>query len=135
VKIEILFIGKTKEKWIEEGIEMFRKRLTGRVSIDLLPRKDFQSLKGIEDQAIYLDPQGKMYDSHEFHTFLFKTIETTKRVIFVIGGAEGFPKELQNVGTRISLSKMTFTHEMALLFLSEQIYRSFEIEKNSGYHK
>ena len=114
---------------------MFLTRLTGRISIELQHHKDFHALKGMEQHAIYLDPHGKMLDSLEFHTFLFKQIETQKKVIFVIGGAEGFPKELQDVGTRIALSKMTFTHEMALLFLVEQIYRSFEIEKGSGYHK
>lgn len=135
MKLEIIFIGKTKERWIEEGIEMFLRRLHGRISIELHPHKDFHCLKGIEHQAIYLDPRGKMYDSVEFHDFLFKQIETTKKVTFVIGGAEGFPPELQSVGIRISLSKMTFTHEMSLLFLTEQIYRAFEIEKKSGYHK
>lgn len=139
MKIEVIFVGKTKEKWIEAGIEMFLRRLTGRISIELSSKKDNEALllalKGFEGHAVYLDPKGMDMDSQAFHAFLFKSMETKKRVVFVIGGAEGFPIHLQNQGTRISLSKMTFTHEMALLLLIEQIYRSFEIEKKSGYHK
>ncbi len=118
---------------------MFHQRLTGRLSLEFISKKDneglLQALRGVEKEAIYLDPLGTEFTSLEFHSFLFKTIESKKRVMFVIGGAEGFPLQLQKIGTRVSLSKMTFTHEMALLFLTEQIYRSFQIEKNSGYHK
>jgi 23S rRNA (pseudouridine1915-N3)-methyltransferase len=92
-----------------------------------------QALK--ERRLIALDPQGKTYSSELFSSLLFDEIEKGgSEVAFAIGAAEGLPKELKTQQL-LSLSLLTFTHQMVRLILVEQIYRAFEIRKGSGYHK
>ena len=78
-----------------------------------------------------LDPDGKEFTSEEFSKLISKTEE---KLIFIIAGAEGFTDDVKNKIKRISLSKMTFTHEMAQLLFVEQLYRSFTIIKGKKYH-
>ena len=86
--------------------------------------------------VIALDPLGKTCTSEEFCELLFAAIERGgSRLSFIIGGAEGLPKEVRADAKLVSLSRLTFTHQMARLVLAEQIYRATEIRKGSGYHK
>ena len=88
------------------------------------------------DYLILLDEKGKSYSSLNFSSFLQSKMNAgLKRVIFVIGGPYGFSEAVyQKANEKISLSKMTFSHQMVRLFIIEQLYRSFTILKNEPYH-
>jgi 23S rRNA (pseudouridine1915-N3)-methyltransferase len=138
VKIRIYSPGKTKESWLDEALAEYLKRLKPVAQIEFIhpkTEKQFieQALK--ERRLIALDPQGKTYSSEQFSSLLFDEIEKGgAEVAFAIGAAEGLPKELKSKQL-LSLSLLTFTHQMVRLVLVEQIYRAFEIRKGSGYHK
>jgi 23S rRNA (pseudouridine1915-N3)-methyltransferase len=138
-KIKILTVGKTKEMWLEEGIKEYIKRLTSQAEIDLmLAKNDLQLTTWIEKEShvICLDAHGKLMDSQSFSNLLLTELEKGgARLTFVIGGAEGIPEALKRQYPLVSLSLMTFTHQLARLILVEQIYRAFEIAKGSKYHK
>ena len=139
IKIKFLSVGKTKEVWLEEGIEEYIKRLSASVSFEFVWFKDESLLESAirkEKQTILLDPHGKAMDSLDFTDFLFQEIEKGgSRLVFAIGGPAGFSEEIKKTAALISLSKMTFTHQMTRLILMEQIFRAFEIRKGTGYHK
>lgn len=139
INIEILTVGKNKEAWLNEAISIYIKRLKAKVKLEI---KLYSSTEELEKQLIekkaliVLDETGKSYTSEQFSSFIFKELERQgARLSFVIGGAEGFSQGFKDKNLLLSLSKMTFTHQMARLFLAEQIYRAFEIERNSPYHK
>lgn len=138
LKITILSVGKTKEKWLEEAFEEYIKRLKPYVEIHCIwAKNDIQliDLAQKERFLICLDPQGRQFDSEEFSKYLFKSFEKGgSQVTLIIGSAEGLPKELRQ-HPLISLSLMTFTHQMTRLVLIEQIYRAIEIHRGSRYHK
>ena len=95
-------------------------------------------LKKIEksDAVILLDENGKLYNSIQFSAFLQKKMNSgLKKVVFVIGGPYGFSEQVyKKANGKISLSKMTFSHQMIRLFFIEQLYRGFTILKNEPYH-
>lgn len=89
-----------------------------------------------EPYIIALDPKGVCLTSEAFTTFFYNHIkEAGSRLTFIIGGPNGLPNELKHVRAYLSLSPMTFTHQMSRLILVEQLYRAVEIEKGSSYHK
>ncbi|MCH9612526.1 MAG: Ribosomal RNA large subunit methyltransferase H [Chlamydiia bacterium] len=140
IKIRIYSIGKNKEPWLTEALTLYTTRLRGKVQIEFhLFRKDEELNRAIEKEKgiIGLDPKGKMQTSREFSCFLLSTIETHhSSLAFVIGGPEGLTEVVKERANHlISFSPMTFTHQMVRLILLEQIYRGFEIDKGSGYHK
>ncbi len=138
-KLKIFSIGKTKESWLKEAIEEYSKRLGTILSIQWILAKDDPQLISLlsEETYIALDPNGKMFTSEDFSTWLIKSLEAqSSRLSFVIGCADGLPPSIaQNALAKISLSKLTFTHQLTRLILIEQIYRAFEIDKGSQYHK
>jgi 23S rRNA (pseudouridine1915-N3)-methyltransferase len=95
-------------------------------------------LKKIEksDAVILLDENGKLYNSIQFSAFLQKKMNSgLKKIVFVIGGPYGFSDDLYNrCNEKVSLSPMTFSHQMVRLFFTEQLYRSFTILRNEPYH-
>jgi 23S rRNA (pseudouridine1915-N3)-methyltransferase len=134
-KIKIISVGRVKEKYIRDGIEEYLKRLRPYCKLEIIELKDEgvekeaeRIEKYLDDNTFILDEAGKEMNSKEFSN-LFKDGAIT----FVVGGPEGVSKKLK--GKRISLSKMTFTHEMARLFLLEQIYRSYMIITDRKYHR
>jgi len=132
LKIKIIYIGKTKEQWIQEGIAEFEKRLTGDIALEWQLLKNDQELETVlskEQKYTCLDPTGTTHTSESFSSFITKTANHT----FVIGGPEGIPPHLKK--NNISFSKMTFTHQMIRLLLLEQLYRGIQIYKNTPYHK
>jgi len=153
MKVNIRIVGrKSSEKWLEEGVDMYEKRLRpSNVEIETTWHKDNVALmKGYEMdcnknyKVICLDPKGKQPTSEVFTTNMYQYLEEGgSRLSFIIGGAEGLPNELKYPSTSskisspimISLSSLTFTHQFARLLLIEQIYRATEIQKGSGYHK
>lgn len=138
-KIKIVCIGKVKEKYISQGIDEYLKRLRPFVKVEIVELKDEGMRKEVEKISNYISPNtfvmdeaGKQYSSIEFAEIIKKT---EGEIIFVIGGAEGIDSSIKKKSKLMSLSKMTFIHEMARLFLIEQIYRSQMINNNRNYHK
>ena len=155
MEIVLLTVGKTTQIYIQEGIDIYLKRLRRYVQyrIESLPdikasktlTPDLQKEKEGEailnylstsDLCILLDEHGKEFDSVEFAAFIQKLMSSgRKRAVFVVGGPYGFSKAVYvRSDIKISLSKMTFTHEMVRLFFTEQIYRAMTILRNEPYH-
>ena len=140
-RIRILSVGKTKETWLEEAISEYLKRLQHTATIEFVWLKNDDQLISTaskESHLVCLDAAGQKFTSEQFSTFVIKQLETNgSKMTIVIGGAEGLPPALRNQDKHpmISLSPMTFTHQVVRLILIEQIYRAFEIEKGSRYHK
>lgn len=139
IKIHIISVGKTKEQWLEEAIAEYIKRLKSQVSFKFSWCKNDGALEAKvseERLAIGLDPAGKLLNSPDFAAYIDQQIVTGgSELAFVIGGAEGLPTKLRQQLPLLSLSPLTFTHQITRLILIEQIYRSLEILKGSPYHK
>jgi 23S rRNA (pseudouridine1915-N3)-methyltransferase len=138
-KIRIIAIGKVKERYLLEGINEFLKRLRPFCKIEIIELKD----TGLEKEAInisaridsktyLLDPLGNQLSSEELADFLKKE---DGYLTLVIGGPEGIANPLKDKCKKLSLSKMTFLHEMTRLLMLEQIYRAYAIIHNKKYHK
>ena len=146
LRIDFLVIGKTKEKWIQLGIDKYLKRLKAYARVDLkeladIPvekRKESKILQSVgpRDQLILLDEKGKDFTSVEASEWLEKTaLHCSGKIIFAVGSAYGFTDEEYNrADALVSLSKMTFTHEMVRVFFLEQLYRMLAIQNGSPYH-
>ncbi|MGE5195876.1 MAG: 23S rRNA (pseudouridine(1915)-N(3))-methyltransferase RlmH [Anaerolineae bacterium] len=139
-KVKILSIGKTREKWLQEAVAEYTKRLQNRLLIEWTLCKDDKSLLTEtlkEKSLICLDPQGLVLNSNDFSQKLRQLfIDEHSRLTFVIGGAEGIPLQVkQRAVLLLSLSPLTFTHQLTRLILIEQLYRALEIAKGSSYHK
>ncbi|WP_405414288.1 23S rRNA (pseudouridine(1915)-N(3))-methyltransferase RlmH [Maribacter sp. Asnod1-A12] len=153
--IKLLAIGKTDSKQLQELITVYQKRLQHYVNFEIELIPDLKKTKNLsEDQQkdkegelilkrlsttdvlILFDEKGKQYTSVEFSTFLQKKMNSgIKQVVFLIGGPYGFSNEIYaKASGKISLSKMTFSHQMVRLFITEQVYRAFTILKNEPYH-
>ncbi|MCR5332441.1 MAG: 23S rRNA (pseudouridine(1915)-N(3))-methyltransferase RlmH [Bacilli bacterium] len=159
MKIKIVAIGKVKEKYLKEGINEYLTRISPFADISIVevndqPIKDNpndsdikkaidlegrSALKYISNNeyVIALDLNKKEMDSVEFSNYLIKKLEVGgSSITFVIGGSYGLSDELKSrVNDSISLSKMTFLHQMTRLILLEQIYRAFKIHNHQTYHK
>lgn len=155
MKISLLVIGKTDEKYLQEGISIYLKRLehyinfeyieipalkkTAGLNPDRVKQKEAELINKHLDKAdclILLDEKGKTYGSVEFANFLQQRMNAgIRHVIFVVGGAWGFaPELLARANYKVSLSAMTFSHQMVRLFFTEQLYRAFSILKGESYH-
>ncbi len=153
--IKLLAIGKTDSKQLLELTAEYEKRLKHYIKFDLEIIPDIKNTKNLSetqqkekegeailkkinttDVLILLDENGKQYNSVDFSNFLQKKMNAgLKQLVFVIGGPYGFSDTIyQKAQGKISLSKMTFSHQMIRLFIVEQIYRAFTILKNEPYH-
>ncbi len=139
LRLKIFSVGKTKEPWLEQAFSEYQKRLKSQAHIECLwAKNDDQLMDWLEKEQdiIALDPLGKQFTSEEFSTFLSHCWqEGGARLSIVIGGAEGLPLLLKQKAKLVSLSTLTFTHQITRLILIEQIYRALEIQKGSQYHK
>lgn len=139
IRIKILSPGKNKDAWLEEAMQEYLKRLSSAAEFELIWTKNelgFEKLLLEEKECICLDPKGKLMDSEGFSDYFFKAVEEGgSRIAFAIGGAEGFSEGAVDGKRLISLSPLTFTHQMTRLILVEQIFRAFEIRRGSKYHK
>lgn len=152
-KIRIIAIGKIKEPYIRDAIAEYEKRLQRFCDLQKIELKEAKidernsdvakekEGKDILDHlsdyeiAIVLDSQGKELSSEEFAETI-KKYSSEYNIAFVIGGPGGLSNGvLRRANLVVSFSKMTFTHQMIQLFLSEQVYRAFTIIKNMPYHK
>ena len=155
MKITLLAIGKTNTKYLQEGIEQYIKRLSHYIPFEFKILPDVKTTKGLTqekqkemegqmflnciqsgDVVVLLDERGKEMTSREFSIYLDKKMVTVaKNLIFIIGGPYGFSQEMYNrANEKLSLSKMTFSHEMIRMFFIEQIYRAMTILKGEPYH-
>ncbi|MBE7081411.1 MAG: 23S rRNA (pseudouridine(1915)-N(3))-methyltransferase RlmH [Clostridiales bacterium] len=156
VKINIVAVGKVKEKYFTEGINEYAKRISKFAQINIIEVQEenyskvddgiIEIIKEKECQRILphlkgtilaLAIEGKKYDSNSFSKSLQKFIDQSGgTVTFVIGGSYGLSDKIKKEAKElISFSDMTFPHTMFRLMLSEQIYRAFSIISGSGYHK
>lgn len=155
MKIVLLSVGKTNIDFIREGIDDYLKRLKFYVKFEnielnvlknsknlskneLLKKEAELILSNISDSdfVINLDEKGRVISSSEFAKQISKyRIMSKKKIVFIIGGAYGFSEEIYSRSNdSISLSSMTFSHQMVRLFFVEQLYRSFTILNNESYH-
>ena len=147
MKINIRIVGRKSgsEKWLDDAYAMYDKRLRpSSLEVETTWHKDNEALeKGVEGDknkghsVVLLDPLGKTRTSEKLSEDIYNWLDQGgSRLSFVIGGAEGLPEEMkQQNRNHLSLSSLTFTHQFARVLLMEQIYRSSEIKKGSGYHK
>ena len=155
MNIRLLTIGKTDNKALQTLIDDYTKRLSFYVKFDLEIIPDIKNVKNLSeaqqkekegelilskitptDHLIVLDENGKTFSSVGFSDFLQKKMNAgTKTLVFVIGGPYGFSETVyQKAQGKVSLSVMTFSHQMVRLFVIEQIYRGFTILRNEPYH-
>lgn len=155
MKIKLLAIGKTDDKNLQVLISTYEKRLKHYIKFEIEIIPDIKNAKNLSqkeqkekegelilkkispfDQLILLDEKGKEFSSMDFSKFLQKRMNSgIKQMVLVIGGPYGFSEKVYQKATgKISLSKMTFSHQMIRLFVVEQIYRAFTILKNEPYH-
>ncbi len=139
-RIKVLSIGKTKEEWLCLALNEYEKRLSSRVRITWVlakDEKDFLRQVEKENRFVCFDPHGELLTSEVFSKKVMALFAQNKNhLTFLIGGAAGLDPAIKGRSkANLSLSPMTFTHQMTRLILIEQLYRSFEICANSAYHK
>lgn len=142
MKIKIIYIGKNKHDYIDQAEKEYLKMLNKYCDLEIVVLKDEKSLeKNIEklsktqEAVVVLDEKGLEMSSIEFSRFI-STQKIVGKLTFIIGGPDGLSQSVKNKANNlISVSRMTFTHQFVRLILLEQIYRAFEIEKGSQYHK
>ena len=139
-RYKIIAVGKIKKKWIQEGIEMYLKRLPGLEVIEIKDNnqtKEEHAIKEIiskNEILVTLNENGQSFTSKQLATKLLNSYN--QNIIFAIGGASGLPPSLNNLASwQLSLSPLTFPHEIARLLLMEQIYRAKTITQGGPYHK
>lgn len=155
MKITLLTVGKTDKDWVKQGIDIYATRMkhyfpfsiveipelknASSLSEDQIKTKEgefiLKNIKPAED-VILLDERGREFTSIEFAKVLQDKISYIgKDIVFIIGGAYGFSDAVrQRANSKISLSKMTFSHQMVRAIFVEQLYRAFTIMKGEPYH-
>ena len=155
MNIILLTVGKTDVKWVKEGLDLYTSRLKHYVpftvteipelkKVSALTRQQIKEKEGAlilkqvapTDSLILLDEHGREFSSLEFAEFMEKQLAAGGRnLIFTVGGAYGFSDAVYQRATgKISLSKMTFSHQMVRTLFAEQLYRAFTILKGEPYH-
>lgn len=155
MKFCLLVVGKTASSFMSKGIEEYKSRVNRYVGFDIISISDLKSTRGLtemqqkekegemllasvtpSDTVILLDEKGREYTSREFADFQASMMNRgVKRLVYVIGGPYGFSQKVYDrADGKISLSRMTFSHEMARLFFCEQLYRAMTILRGEPYH-
>ena len=155
MRITLLTVGKTDKDWVKQGTDIYVSRLkhyipftiseipelknVSALSKDQIKTKEGELiLKNLKpsDDVILMDEHGKEYTSVDFASLLQKKITYEgKDIVFIIGGAFGFSDEVyRRANSKISLSRMTFSHQMVRAIFAEQIYRAFTIMRGEPYH-
>ena len=155
MKVKLICVGKTIKTFLKEGEQEYLKRLGHYASIEKIEIPELKNVKTLSENQIkqqegqlilnqikpgeiivLLDERGKQYGSVDFSKYLQKKFNSGGRyLVFIIGGAYGFSDEMYDKSNdKMSLSKMTFSHQMVRLFFLEQIYRGFTILKGEPYH-
>ncbi len=155
MNITLIQIGKTDASYIREGVEIYLKRINHYVKFDIVTIPDIRNARKLtreqhraeegrlilsqiqdSDSVVLLDEAGHQYSSTETAAWLQKRMNAgIRRLCFVIGGPFGFSKEVYDrANDRLSLSRMTFSHQLVRLVFAEQLYRAFTILNNEPYH-
>lgn len=150
--IKIICLGKVKEKYFQDGIDEYIKRISKYTQVKIIEledegiKDDKVALKkekekilkclNTKDYIIVLDISGKEMTSLEFADKIDKTLIINSDITFIIGGSYGLDEDIKSLSNyRLSFSKMTFPHQLFRLILLEQIYRAYKINHNEEYHK
>lgn len=155
MKIELWVVGKTNFDFVKEGVALYEKRLKRYIKFNIVVIPDiknaknqtFQQIKDKEgdkllsklnkdDYLILLDEKGRTFTSMKFAHYMNQLmLQSHRRIIFLIGGAYGFSDAIyKRAAIKISLSTMTFSHQIIRVIFMEQLYRSMTILKNEPYH-
>jgi 23S rRNA (pseudouridine1915-N3)-methyltransferase len=139
-RLRIVAVGKVRRGWIQDGIDLYRKRLPGLSIVELrdsTPEKESEAIRAArrpDERLVVLMEQGETLASIPFARKLEQI--SSERIAFVIGGADGLTDDLKSEAHwRLSLSPMTFPHELARLMLVEQLFRAQAILQGSPYHR
>ena len=149
--IKIICVGKIKENYLKEAILEYKKRISKYTNIEIIELDDYSyddkktlltehnnilKVMNKSDYNILLDIGGNQMDSISFAKKISDTLIINSNITFIIGGSLGVLDELRNkVNYRLSLSKLTFPHQLFRVLLLEQIYRAYKINNNEEYHK
>ena len=155
MRITFLTVGRTDEAYLKEGIEKYVKRLKHYIRLAVVEIDDLKNAKTLtreqqkakeaelilkkispRDQVVLLDENGTQLTSKQFAVYIDKkTLGSISHLVFVIGGPYGFdPQVYERADDKLSLSAMTFSHQMVRLFFVEQLYRAYTILKGEPYH-
>ena len=155
MKIVLFVVGKTKEKYLLEGIYKYQRRIMNYINFEICEIPNIKNTKNISnsdlmkkegdlilkkiqnsDYLILLDEKEKMFSSSSFAKKIQSWMLSGKKtIVFIIGGAYGFSQDVYNrANEKISLSRLTFSHQMVRLFFVEQLYRGYTILNNEPYH-
>ena len=144
MKITLLTVGKTDRDWVRQGLDIYVSRLKHYIPFTLTEIPELKNVSAMSreqnlkptDDVILLDEHGKEYTSVQMAKILQDKISYgCKDIVFIIGGAYGFSDAVYaRACSKISLSKMTFSHQMVRTIFAEQLYRAFTIIKGEPYH-
>ena len=155
MKVKLICVGKTGKAFLEEGEKHYKNRLKHYVSFEMIVLPDVKNAKKLTEEQIkdkegelilnkinsneriiLLDENGKTFSSTEFADFIQKQFNQGGHgIVFVIGGPYGFSEELcKKSYAKVSLSRLTFSHQMVRMFFIEQLYRAMTILKGEPYH-
>lgn len=155
MKITLLTVGKTEDAYIKEGIEKYIKRLKHYIKFEIADLPELKNTKALSeeqqkskeaelilkkltplDHVVLLDEKGSEFTSTQFSNYINKhMVGSASHLVFIVGGPYGFDASVhQRANDKISLSRMTFSHQMVRLFFIEQLYRAFTIIKGEPYH-
>jgi 23S rRNA (pseudouridine1915-N3)-methyltransferase len=154
LRVSILMVGRTKEPFLREGVEFFRRRLAPYLHLSLVEVRAEREVKGLPPETIKaregerllsrvperayltaLDPQGREYTTPDFARWLARREAEARPVAFLVGGHLGLaPLVLSRAEATLALSRLTFSHELARLVLLEQLYRAMTLRAGHPYH-
>ena len=155
MRITLLTVGKTEDAYIREGIEKYSKRLKHYTRLEIIDLPELKNTKALTpeqqkakeaemilkklapaDHVVLLDERGTELTSAGLAAYIDKkAIASTVNIVFIIGGPYGFDQALYHrCNDKLSLSRMTFSHQMVRLFFIEQLYRAYTIIKGEPYH-
>jgi len=155
MKITFLTVGKTEDTYLRDGIEKYVKRLKHYIKLEIVDLPELKNTKALSpeqqksreaemilkklsplDHVTLLDENGAEYTSKEFAGYIDRrAIAGTNNLVFIVGGPYGFDRQVYDrANDKLSLSQMTFSHQMVRLFFIEQLYRAFTIIKGEPYH-
>ena len=155
MKITLLTVGKTDVKWVREGLDLYASRLSHYIPFSVVEIPELKNVSALSeaqikekegelilkqlkpaDEVVLLDEHGREFRSIEFAKHIEERMSRAGRdLVFIIGGAYGFSDAVYAKATwKMSLSKMTFSHQMVRTIFAEQLYRAFTIMKGEPYH-
>jgi len=155
MKVKLLVLGKTEEPYLIEGLKSYENRIRRYLTLEIIEIQGLKNASHLSKQEwkakeaaklmpfltnndiiVLLDEKGKEMTSIEFSSFLNQKFSSgSKNLVFVVGGPYGFDESVTKMaGFRLSLSQLTFSHQMVRLFFLEQLYRALTILRNEAYH-